>query len=191
MSAAVWILLAALAIPVLLLIAALVTPVKLGCVARSAPGSRLTVVARLFGGLTPPIPIHDSTRRYVRKTPPPTKQKKKEKKASHSRQDGARVRRVIAAPQLLVDLLRPIHIERLAIDADIGLSDPAGTGQLYGLLTPLIYSGSPASAVSIAVRPDFSGPRLTGEIVAELSFIPVAFLPPAIRLAWRAFGPYS
>lgn len=188
MSAAVWILLTALAIPVLLLIAALVTPVKLGCVARSAPGSRLTAVVRLFGGLTPPIPIHDSTRQIVRRTRPAAKRKRK---VSQQRQGLARVRRVIAEPQLWVDLLRPIHIERLTIDADIGFSDPAATGQLYGLLTPLIYSGSPASAISIAVRPDFSGPRLSGEIVAELSFIPVAFLSPAIRLAWRAFGPYS
>ena len=188
MLVAVWIFLSLLAIPVLLLIAALVTPVKLNCLARSAPGSQVMVVTRLFGGLTPPIQIHDGTRLKKKKKPLAAKRKKKN---SSSRQRGATIRRMIAVPHLLLDLLRPIRIERLAVDADIGFVDPADTGQLYGLLAPAIYSRFPSSVVSIAIRPDFSGPRASGEIIAELSFIPVAFLPPAVRFAWRMFGPYS
>jgi hypothetical protein len=189
MSAALWILLAVLAIPLVLLIAVLATPVQLGCVARSAPGGQLVIYARLFGGLTPTIRFYDSTRRNVKKKPPPAKRKKE--KSKRALQGLGRVRRAIAEPHLLVDFLRPIHIERLAIDADIGFADPADTGQLYGLLCPVIHSGLPASVVSIAVRPDFSGPRVSGEVVAELSFIPVAFLPPAARFAWRVWGPRS
>ncbi len=188
MPVALWAVLLVLAVPVVLLIAALVTPVKLDCAARSAPELRLTVIARPFGGLTPPIRIYDSARKRVRKKPPPAKP---EKKPRSSRQGLARVRRAIAKPQLLIDLLRPIRIERLMIDADIGFADPASTGEFYGMLAPVIYSSSPDSVVSVAVRPDFSGPRASGEIIAKLSFIPVAFFPPAARFAWRVFGPYS
>ncbi len=188
MSAALWILLAVLAIPLAFLVTALVTPVQIGCIARSAPTGRLMIVARLFGGLTPPIQIHDSIRQKARKKPPPPR---REKKTSRSRQGMTSVRRAIAEPHLLADLLKPIHIERLAIDADIGFDDPADTGQLYGLLSPLIHSRLPSSAVSIAVRPDFSGSRISGEAIAEVSFIPVAFLPPAVRFGWRVFGPRS
>lgn len=193
MSAALWIFLAVLAITLVLLIAVLVTPVQIGCIAHSATGGRLMISARLLGGLTPTIRFYDSARRNVRKQPPQAKQKKekKKKKTKRAHQGLTRVRRTIAEPHLLADLLRPIHIERLAIDADIGFADPADTGQLYGLLCPVIHSGLLASPVSIAVRPDFSGPRVSGEIVAELSFIPVAFLPPAVRFAWRVWGARS
>jgi hypothetical protein len=197
MSAALWILLAVLAIPLVLLIAVLVTPVQIGCIAHSATGGRLMIGVRLFGGLTPSIRLYDSARRNVRKKPPKAKQKKekkkekKKKKTKRAHQGLTHVRRTIAEPQLLMDLLKPIHIERLAIDADIGFADPADTGQLYGLLIPMIHSGLLASPVSIAVRPDFSGARLSGEIVAKLSFIPIAFLPPAVRFAWCVWGARS
>jgi hypothetical protein len=94
-----------------------------------------------------------------------------------------------AAPQLLAGLLRPVHFERLAIDADIGLADPADTGQLYGMLAAAEHALPRPARVSIIVRPDFSGSRISGEADAALSFIPLLLIPPGVRFAWRVFGP--
>jgi hypothetical protein len=186
LSGVLWFLLSVLAVLLAIAAAALMTPVKLGFTVRTSPSWRLKIAARLLGGLTPPILIHDSAwRRSKEKTPTA----KKKKKAAVSRQALARIRRAIAAaPRLLAGLLRPFRLERLTVDADIGLADPADTGQLFGLLAAVNYSRPPASAVSIAVRPDFNGPRASGELDAVLSFVPAAFIPPGVRLAWRVLG---
>ena len=98
---------------------------------------------------------------------------------------------ISAAPHLLAGLLRSIHLQYLNADVDIGFPDPADTGQVVGLLAPVLYSRRPTDAVHIAVRPDFSTARFSGEIVTVLTFIPAALMPPAIRFAWRVFGPRS
>jgi hypothetical protein len=170
-----------------LAIAVLATPVKLGFTLRASPAWRLTVILRLLGGLAPPIPLHDSARRK-----PKAKKRgaRPRKSPALSHRAVARIRRaVVAAPGLVAGLLRPIRLERLAIDADIGLDDPADTGQLLGLLAAATHSLPTASAMSVAVRPDFTGPRVAGEVEAVLSFIPAAFVPPGLRFAWRVFGP--
>ena len=183
----------AVAMLAMLLLVLLVTPIKLDLSMRTSPKWRLKIAARLLGGLTPPIPIHDSDRqRAKKKKPPDPKRKRRKKETGLSRPAFAKGRRMIsAAPDLLIDLLRPIHIQYLKVDMDIGLMNPADTGQLFGLLVPVIYSRRQNDTVSITVRPDFTAARLSGEITAMLNFIPVAFIPPAIRFAWRAFGPRS
>ncbi len=186
MSGTFWCLVSALGVVLVLAIVALMTPVKLGFIVRTSPRWRLKVAARLFGGLTPPISIHDSARRRRRRERPTAKRKRP---SIAPRRALARIPRVIAAaPGLPAGLLRPIQLERLTVDADIGLADPADTGQLFGLLAAVTHSRPPTAAVSIAVRPDFTGPRASGELDAELSFIPVAFIPPGVRFAWRVFG---
>ncbi len=186
MSGMLWWLLAAFAVPLLLAIAALTTPAKINFTMHTSPRWRVKIAARLFGGLTPPIPIHDSARRRQKRNNPTAKKKSF---ATVSRQAMAKIPRVVgAAPQLLTGLIRPIHLERLSVDAIIGLSDPADTGQLFGLIAAVDYSQSRTSAVSVAVRPDFAGPRATGELYAELSLIPITFIPPGVRFAYRLFG---
>jgi hypothetical protein len=98
---------------------------------------------------------------------------------------------ISAAPDLLAGLLRAIHLRYLKVDADIGLSDPADTGQVFGLLAPVIHSRRPADRVQIAVRPDFTAARLSGEAAAGLSVTPATLMLPAIRFGWRVFGPRS
>lgn len=190
MSALSWALL--LAVTVLAaLVAALVTPVKLEFTMRSSPKRRVKVAARLFGGMAPAIVVHDSDRQRAEQKERRTAVKpKRSARERMSREALARVRRtVIATPRLLADLLRPIHIEQLTVDADIGLADPADTGQVLGLLAPLIYSRLASDVVSIAVRPDFMTPGFSGEVFAKLSVTPVAFIAPAVRFAWQVFGP--
>ncbi len=193
MSALSWGLLFALAVLAVLALAALVTPVKLEFTMRSSPKQRVKIAARLLGGLTPPIVIHNSDRQGRKEKHRQTVVRpRRRERGKTSHQAIARVRRVIlAAPHLLADLLRPIRIEQLTVDADIGLADPADTGQVVGLLAPVIYSRLTADVVSIAVRPDFVTPGVSGEVFARLSVTPVAFIAPAARFAWYVFGPRS
>jgi hypothetical protein len=192
MSVLLWGVLVVVAVLAVLILALLVTPLCLDVTMCTSPKWRLKVAVRLFGGLTPPIPIHDSDRQRAKQKEPSHARIRQKKEAGRSRPTFARVRRVVsAAPHLLIDLLRPIHIQYLKVDLDVGLMDPADTGQLFGLLVPVIYSRRQTDAVSIAVRPDFTSARLSGEITGMLTFIPVAFIPPAIRFAWCAFGSRS
>ncbi len=186
MSGVLWGLLLTLVVILLLVGVALATPVKLAVAMTTSPQKRLKIVARLFGGMTPAIAIHDSAYQQQQKKAP----KARKKKVTRSRRMLGRFPRVVAAmPQLLTGLLRPIHLERLAIDADIGVADPADTGQLYGMLAAANHAWPQPNRVSIIVRPDFTGSRASGELDAVLSFIPLCLIPPGVRFAWHVFGP--
>ena len=130
MSGIGWVLMWSSAVPLLCAIAALATPIHIGLSARSRPRWQMTLSARLYGGLTPPIPIVDTSRprrsSRQRAARPPRQRRNKS-------QLGRRARRaVLAVPNLLTGLLCRFRLERVALDADVGLSDPADTGQLVG-----------------------------------------------------------
>ena len=191
MSIAVTVLLSCLGALLALLIGLAVTPVRIRFVASASPSWRLRVGARLFGGLMPTIPVYDSARRDAptRKQPAqPDAGRRKARPAPH-KDHGLIPRMLRAAPRLAFELLGTIHLTRLAVDADVELADPADTGQLYGLLAPFLYGRSHADSLNL--RPDFTGPRLEGRALAELSVIPAAFVPPGVRFAWRVYGPRS
>lgn len=190
MLAVLWIVLSLLAVLFVLAIGVLAMPVRLGFIIRSVPEWRVKVIARLFGGLIPPIAIHDSawpSRKMKRhKTPAP----KAEAATRGPRRWSPNITRAATAgPRLMADLFGLIHLEHLEVDADLGLADPADTGQLFGVLAALNQSLWPNSRVSIAVRPDFSGPRADGSLDAVLSLVPLALVPPGVRFGWRVFGP--
>tara|TARA_R110000803_G_scaffold103884_1_gene171999 strand:- start:1220 stop:1783 length:564 start_codon:yes stop_codon:yes gene_type:complete len=179
------VLIGALVLVLTLLVLVLATPVKLHLAFRSRPHQRLAVRARLLGGLTPALGIYDSeAEKPARKA---RARKTKQKKGGMS---VSRVRRMAAAgPDLLAGLRRPVHVETMALDAEFGLGDPAETGQLFGMLTPLIYAMPQSPAISLAVRPNFNERCLRGAADADIRFIPFGFVPPVLRFAWRAFGP--
>ena len=189
MSALLWALVWVLAIVFALVIALLVTPVRLVFDLRTSPTWRLRIAARLLAGMTPSIPVHDSERSGSRRAPAEKQKSKARRKDGRGRRWAARPGRVIrSAPDLLVGLLKPIHLERFKVDADIGLEDPADTGHLFGLIQALDAVRPRPRAISIDVRPDFTGPRASGEVFAALRFIPAAFVWPGCRFAWRVFG---
>lgn len=174
-----------------ILAGAFVTPVRLRGQLRTAPRLSYRVEASGFGGLSPRLPLLDSTWREQRS--------KKRAKAGRPGKAGARkksgkgfVGRAkvgSAIPGLLADLLGTIHVEALNLDAEFGLPDPVGTGQLYGCLTPLQYALPLPQCAVISLRPDFSGAGFSGDASVSLRFTPAALVPPVIRFVWRAFGP--
>ncbi len=185
MASMLWILFWVLAVLLVVAIAMLLTPVKLICTLHTSPRWQLTVTARPFAGLSPPLPVHDSLRRNRKKAKEPgAKSRKSPRRASPP------ARRMIrAAPQLVQGLLRSIHFERFKLDADIGLNDPADTGHIYGLLSSVANAIPPTTAASISIRPEFAAVGFEGEARAVVRFTPVSLLSPAAWFAWQAFGP--
>jgi len=189
MTVALWTLAATLAFVLAAGVLVLVTPVTLALNARTAPDRRLTVALRFLGGLAPPIPVHDTAREQSKKAKPKDKPRKKAKRGR--RGPGRAGRMIAAAPQLAAGLLRPIHLDHVRVDADIGLEDPADTGHLFGLVAALNAARPSARAVSVTIRPDFTRPRLSGEVDARLRVVPAAWIGPCLRFAWRVFGSRS
>ena len=171
------------------LLVVLLTPVRLKVLGRNAPRVRWMLTAKLFWGLSPQVRIYDSSRRRAKKRDKAAPKRASQEVTRTRRVDGPRF--VTAALKLIVEILRRVSIVRFRIDADLGLGDPAQTGQLFGFLAPVVYGGPRTSKISIDLRPDFVSARASGQIDIELSFVPAAFILPGVRFAWRAFGPQT
>lgn len=161
------------------------TPMLLSLSAETAPRPRLAARARLLGGASAPIRLYDSARPRRRAAAKPSEASERADQWS-----AARMRRVVeAAAALLADLLRLMRLHRLDLDAEIGMEDPADTGQLYGFLSALARAGSCAETLSLSVRPVFDGPRLSGRAEAEVSFTPIVLAAAALRFALAVYRP--
>lgn len=189
MSAVIAILLSALAILFLLLLAVLATPVQFDIWLRKDGETNFRVVARPLGGAGPPLPLADSSRKRVEKP-------EKEARSANARKSRKRKRRwagrgpraALAVPDLMAGLLRCIRVRSLSLDAEFGLGDPADTGLVYGLLTPLIYGCPRRGAVSI--RPVFDRSVLKAALDARISVTPITLALPFLRFGWRIIGPF-
>lgn len=189
----VWVL-AGLLATVLLVLA---TPLRLDLSASARP-ARMRLRTQLLGGLTPWITLVNtaadsaSPERPAPRAKPGTKPENEPRKkaAGGKRASLTQAQRYLdAGRDLLAGLLRPLRIEQARVDGAFGLSDPASTGQLYGLLTPLLYAIAWPDPASVMLRPVFTGPHLEGEAEGRLRVIPLALAPPGLVFAWRIFGP--
>ncbi|MEZ5653999.1 MAG: DUF2953 domain-containing protein [Burkholderiaceae bacterium] len=181
---------AALALAVVV-VAVLVAPVRLALWVSSQPDYRAGLDLSLLGGIIPALPIIDTGRRRAKRKRAAGKHEARRPGRRRSGSGLARVRRVLgAAPGILRSLRGAVRIRQLAIDCRFGLGDPADTGQLFGMIAPLIY-GSPwhwPPPASLSVTPDFDRVCLEGRADVVLDVAPLRLLPPALRIAWAAFG---
>ena len=145
------------------------------------PGLRFRVRLSFLGGRTPAIVIVDSSR--------PRKSRDKPKKTTPKRDRARRRGRRITLgtiTDLVWQVLAAIHIRHLSAKGRFGTGDPAETGQIYGLLTPLIYGFAPtAPRLEIDVTPVFDAPCLDGDLSGQVELVPFALLPPVARFGWR------
>jgi len=177
-----WLLIALL----FLLAGLLIAPVRFWVSLNADPGLRLVIIARPFGGVLPPLRIVDSTR----------KRKTKDKDVKKKRTQKKRKRRfvlrgpalVAALPDLISGLLRSIRIDSLSLIGEFGVGDPADTGHLYGILTPLIFGTAAKPDTRIIIRPNFDNRCLSGALETRLSMIPATLISPLLGFAWRVFG---
>ena len=182
-----WLLLFILALVCL----ALITPVFVRVHLTTSPQFAYRVEMRALAGLAPRLTLADGPRKGpVAKDKaehrPKTARPKRRRIPSRKRGHGAAVR---ALPTLVIGILHRIHLKKLHIDADYGLSDPVETGRLCGLLMPLQYAGPIPTNVTLDLRPDFTKPSLDGSVTAVVRVTVAALLFPVTRFAWRAFGP--
>lgn len=94
-----------------------------------------------------------------------------------------------AGLRLLSDLIRLVRIRKISVDARFGCGDPADTGQIFGLLSPLLYGASGLQRTELRVEPVFEQATLSGRAALELSFVPITLLVPALRFGVAVFGP--
>ncbi len=172
-----------------LVLVLLATPMRFRLVVRSAPAMRARVTVAAAGGLLPGIALYDSARASEETAAPPEPGRRKPRKSRRSGRTGAGPRVGKAAIRLLPDLVRRIHLDHFIADAAFGFDDPADTGLVFGLATPLLYGTAGHRKIEAKLRPDFSGAHFDGTLDTALHITPVALLPPALRFAWRAFGP--
>ncbi|UWQ27139.1 DUF2953 domain-containing protein (plasmid) [Leisingera aquaemixtae] len=155
----------------------LVLPLRIELVLRKEAGLSFSAALRPFGGIGPRIRLSG------RRKPPETAQEPGRKRRYDPR------RLAPAAGRLAAAVLRRIRIRALVLDAKFGLGDPAETGQLYGMLAPLVYGTLPARRLQVAVQPVFDRAELSGRAELDVTVVPAALIVPAVRFGWDAFGP--
>lgn len=161
------------------------TPVMLALTLEMSPTWRLSTSVRLIGGLTPAISFRNDGRKNQQIK---TETAAKAKGRALRRSSTDIFRAISATPRLLAEILRRLRINHLAVDADVGLGDPADTGQLFGMVLAVTHAMPSKQNVSIVIRPDFAKSRASGRIDAELSFIPLTLIGPGARFAWHIMG---
>ncbi|AHD03731.1 hypothetical protein [Leisingera methylohalidivorans] len=57
------------------------------------------------------------------------------------------------------------------------------------MLTPLVYGMSCTRKLRVNLQPTFDRAVLTGRAELDASWVPAAFIVPADRFGWAAFGP--
>ncbi len=102
------------------------------------------------------------------------------------------------AAYLMRDLLRSLRPRRFRFQCVVGMDDPADTGRLLAVLSPLrLLAGTELklgrhSQMAFELIPDFTGPRCTGYWCASVRFVPLTliglflgflFSPPVFRAA--------
>ena len=145
------------------------------------PELRFRVLLSFLGGRTPSIAVVDSDRpRKTREKPEAPKPKR-----DRARRRGRRIT-LGTITDLVRQVLAAIHIRHLSAKGRFGTGDPAETGQIYGLLTPLIYGFAPtAPRLEIDVTAVFDAPCLEGELSGQVDVVPFALIPPFARFGWR------
>jgi hypothetical protein len=186
-----WLILGLGAVAILALAAVIALPLHLRLWAERSEGAgaafRMTGEVRLLGGLAPPLRFVGGDDVAHAETPTPRPAKAAKKKRDRTGWRRMPVSRILSAlPDLAGGVLRRIHIDRLEVDTDFGLDDPADTGVVYGCMMPLIH-GIRSKRLALNLRPDFTQARFAGRAEAALHLTPGAFAWPAARFAWRVW----
>lgn len=174
LGAALGVLLAALLVGIVLV---LVSPLRIELVLRKDTALAFTAALRPLCGFGPRVRLSG------RRKPPAEAEKPGRKRRYDPR------RLVHAVGRLAAAVLRRIRVRSLILDAKFGSGDPAETGQLYGMLAPLVYGSLPARRLQVSLTPVFDRAVLSGRAELDVSVVPAALIGPAVRFGWDAFGP--
>lgn len=189
MAIVLWVFFWTLLLILLAVILLLITPVLLRLHFASAPRPGLVFEVRPLGGLLPWFTVVDSARKA---RPSPEKHPEQRRKKPKQRQRGkgpAPGRLLRAGMQLVPDVLRRFHFDRLECDIEFGCDDPADTGQLAGMALAAVHGLPRTPRLSLSAQPNFERRCFEGHLTAALHVTLAAFFLPALRFAWRVWGP--
>lgn len=166
----------------LLLVAVLATPLSITLRASVEDRLRWSLRMSLFGGIGPGLSVSDDT--FAKdSTPGPSRPAQK---AGRSRiEDPFRLLRPVG--RLLGDIVGAFRLRMASLDVRFGAGDPAETGHIYGLLSPLIHGMPDWPRTEIRIVPDFERAILSARAEVELAVIPARLLPPVVRFGWSAW----
>lgn len=164
-------------------------PVRFAMTGEIGTAARLRFTIGLLDGAIPALTVYDSAKPGKRRKEKPRK-KKTDKDAKHRKvwKGKGSARMAGEVPTLLRGLLRQVELEEFRFNGRFGTGDPADTGAVFGVLSPILYGFPARRRVSIALEPDFNEACLDGRLRAALRITPITLLPPILRFAWRAFG---
>lgn len=89
-------------------------------------------------------------------------------------------------PMFILDMLGQFRFYRGTLRARVGLGDPADTGQLYGMLQPVLLLANQSRSVHLQIAPEFNKVQLSGEGELIISLQPVTLIAPIWRFAHHA-----
>ena len=80
-------------------------------------------------------------------------------------------------------LLRVIRVKELNLSLQVGLGDPAETGQLLGLVSPVTACVGAIPGVQMSLEPDFYGETFRGHCNGSVRIYPIRIVPPMVLFA--------
>lgn len=91
------------------------------------------------------------------------------------------------APRFLSTIMARVKFKTVNADVEFGCPDPADTGVVYGVLTPIALLANTRKSSCVTLQPDFSQAsfRFRGFLAAR--FTPIALLVPAFGFGWAVF----
>ena len=163
----------------------LCTPVCISVVFDTDARPSFLVKVALVGGLLPPIST--TGRQHGRSI-------KRPKQATAPRPRKAKPAKAIAfaprmlreVPGLISSIASRVKLERANAEIRFGLSDPADTGMVYGMLIPVLQFLTISERTNIALHPDFGDQVVDGRGRVGIRFVPLAIVVPMLGFAWAA-----
>ncbi len=80
-------------------------------------------------------------------------------------------------------MLRAIRVRELNVSLQVGLGNPAETGQLLGLVSPVTACVGAIPGVQMSVEPDFYEETLRGYCNGSVRIFPIRMVPPMVLFA--------
>lgn len=184
MSTAIAFILWLLAAVLLVLLLVISTPLRIELRAIAEETFRFSIAVRPFGRFGPRVSLSDrpsGSRKSANAT--------SRKAVNRALRRPAAPRMFRAVARLLTDILYRVRIRGVSLDMRFGVGDPGETGQIFGLMAPLIYGLSGVPRANIAIEPVFDRIILNGRATVDVSLVPALLLPPFARFFWAVFGP--
>lgn len=172
------------------LIVVATTPLIADLMVSTTPQPRWRIALYVLGGrIGMPVMESDPSEAEKPDLEKPASDLKRQPKPKQKSSVGRAQRAAGASVRMIMQVLRRISVLEASVEGTFGLPDPADTGAVYGVLTPLIFATPRSSRARWAIEPDFHNAGFSGTAALRLRLRPVALVSPLTAFVWRVFGP--